>query len=78
MVERGCVALYRAQPVSHVVDATGAGDAFCGALAMRVGLGRRLSEASKFANRAAAIAVTRMGAVPSLPRIDELSKENVS
>lgn len=54
------MALYRAQPVSHVVDATGVGDVFCGALAMRVGLGRLLSEAAKFANRAAAIAVTRM------------------
>jgi ribokinase len=78
VVECGHVEHYEAQPVSRVVDTTGAGDAFCGALATRIGLGCPLGEAVQFANRAAAIAVTRMGAVPSLPRIDELSEESVS
>jgi ribokinase len=78
VVERGRVMHYGAKAVSHVVDTTGAGDAFCGALAVRIGLGCPLSDAVKFANHAAAIAVTRMGAVPSLPRIDELCKESLS
>ena len=78
LVEHGHVAHYKAQAVQRVVDTTGAGDAFCGALAVLIGNGCPLREAVKFANRAAAIAVTRMGAIPSLPKIDELSKESLS
>ena len=51
----------------EAVDATAAGDAFNGALAVAVSEGRTLVEAARWANRAAAIAVTRPGAQPSLP-----------
>lgn len=49
------------------VDTTGAGDSFNGALAVALAEGKGLSEAVKFAIKAAAITVTRVGAQPSLP-----------
>ncbi|MGK7906562.1 MAG: ribokinase [Synechococcus sp.] len=50
----------------EVVDTTGAGDAFCGALAVRLGEGAKLPEAIAFANAAGAVAVSTMGAQASL------------
>ena len=49
------------------VDATAAGDTFCGAVCVALSEGRSITEAVEFANRAAAITVTRMGAQSSLP-----------
>jgi ribokinase len=48
------------------VDATAAGDAFNGALAVALAEGQSLSDAARWASRAAAIAVSRAGAQPSL------------
>ncbi len=55
-------------------DATAAGDCFTGALAVALAEGRELSEAVEFANAAAAMAVTRLGAQPSLPTRDEVER----
>jgi len=49
------------------LDSTGAGDCFSGALAIAISEGNSLSDAVRFANRAAAISVTRQGAQSSLP-----------
>ena len=49
------------------VDATAAGDTFCGAVCVALAEGRGITEAVDFANRAAAVTVTRMGAQSSLP-----------
>ena len=49
------------------VDATAAGDTFCGAVCVALAEGRGITEAVTFANRAAAVTVTRMGAQSSLP-----------
>lgn len=49
------------------VDATAAGDTFCGAVCVALSEGKGITEAVEFANRAAAITVTRMGAQSSLP-----------
>ena len=58
--------IIHAQRVS-AVDSTAAGDCFCGALSVALSEGRSLLDAIGFANRAAAISVTRRGAQPSLP-----------
>ncbi|MDR3507560.1 MAG: ribokinase [Caulobacteraceae bacterium] len=50
-----------------VVDTTGAGDCFCGALAARLGEGASLREAAVFANAAAGLSVGRAGAATSMP-----------
>jgi ribokinase len=60
-----------AHPVA-VVDTTAAGDSFCGALAACLATGKPLREALRFANAAAALAVTRAGAQPSLPQRSEI------
>lgn len=54
------------------VDTTAAGDVFNGALAVAMAERRPLAEAVRFANAAAAISVTRLGAQPSAPKRDEI------
>jgi ribokinase len=50
-----------------VVDTTGAGDAFCAALAVRLAEGADLPDAMRFANAAGALACTQSGAFPAMP-----------
>lgn len=50
------------------IDTTGAGDCFCGALAVGLAEGFDLSDAVRFANAAAALSTTRTGAAKSMPR----------
>ena len=54
------------------LDTTAAGDVFNGALAVAICEGRDLTDAVRFANKAAAISVTRMGAQSSAPYRKEL------
>ncbi|HBB93541.1 MAG TPA: ribokinase [Bacteroidales bacterium] len=54
------------------VDTTAAGDVFNGAIAVALAEGKNWPEAIRFANRAAAISVTRMGAQSSAPTAGEL------
>jgi ribokinase len=56
----------------EAVDATAAGDAFTGALAVALAEGQPLRQAAHWANTAAGLAVTRKGAQPSLPRRAEI------
>jgi ribokinase len=57
-----------------VVDTTGAGDAFVGALAGHLSDGVDLQEAVRRANDVAAIAVTRRGAQESYPTREEINR----
>lgn len=54
------------------IDATAAGDCFNGALAASIARGDSLLDSTRFAMAAAALSVTKRGAVPSLP-----TRENV-
>ena len=54
------------------VDATAAGDAFNGALAVGLAQGKTISDAALFANHAAALSVTKMGAQSSMPTAEEV------
>ena len=58
-------------PVASI-DATGAGDAFAAALAVTLAEGRTLSEAATFANAAAALKTTKLGAQAGLPQRKEV------
>lgn len=60
--------------VVEAVDSTGAGDAFCGALAAGLVEGLSFADSLKRANAAGAFAVTRMGAGPSMPTRAELDR----
>lgn len=62
---------FPAYPVK-AVDSTAAGDAFAGALASGLAGGYTLENAISWAQQAAALSVTRMGAQPSLPTRNEL------
>ncbi len=55
------------------VDTTAAGDTFNGYLVVELAKGKNLKEAIETANKAAAISVTKMGAQPSIPYINELT-----
>jgi ribokinase len=75
----GC-ALYRAGSAPEringwpmtVADTIGAGDTFTGALAAAIARGLSLSEAARWANAAAALSVTRHGAIGGMPTHDEV------
>ena len=56
------------------VDTTAAGDIFNGALAVALAEGKPLLDAVRWANAAAAISVTRLGAQPSAPQRREIEK----
>ena len=56
------------------VDATGAGDCFCGAALARLAAGDTIWEAARYANAAAALATTGFGAVDPLPRPDAVRR----
>jgi len=58
----------------EAVDTTAAGDAFNGAFTNALVMGKTVPAAIDFANRVAAIAVTRLGAQPSMPTLEEMQK----
>jgi ribokinase len=68
--ERGWVKGYKVKPV----DTTGAGDVFNGTLAVALAEGESLLDGARFANAAAAISVTRLGAQTSAPSRGEIER----
>jgi ribokinase len=64
---RGSDDVLVAAPSVTAVDATGAGDTFCGALAAALAAGQPIESAVRFAVVAASLSVEAPGAVPSIP-----------
>ena len=62
-----------AAPVVDVVDTTGAGDCFCGTLAVTLAEGMRLTEAARWSVAAAALSTTSRGARGRIPTRDEVA-----
>lgn len=58
--------------MDHVADPTAAGDSFVGALSVGLTAGLSQEAALAFASHTAAITVSRMGAMPSLPTLKEV------
>jgi ribokinase len=58
----------------EAVDATAAGDALVGAVAFSLARGASVLDAIRLGGAAGAAAVTRMGAQPSLPRPEDLTR----
>ncbi|MHB1066287.1 MAG: ribokinase [Candidatus Nanopelagicales bacterium] len=54
------------------IDTVAAGDAYCGAFASALAQGQGIGEALRWASGAGALATTVAGAVPSLPRREDL------
>jgi ribokinase len=78
---QGVCVLAGDEPAAHwpaervtAVDTTAAGDTFIGALAARLAGGVDPPDAIRFAQRAAALSVTRAGAQPSIPTLAELRR----
>lgn len=63
-----------AAPRVTAVDSTAAGDTFVGGFAAALAQGRDEAEAIRFAQRAAALSVTRAGAQPSIPDSAEVQR----
>ncbi|TGB19808.1 PfkB family carbohydrate kinase, partial [Burkholderia thailandensis] len=66
------VARHYPAPRVTPVDTTAAGDTFIGGFAARLAAGDTPHDAIRFAQRAAALSVTRAGAQPSIPTLAEL------
>jgi ribokinase len=60
-------------PKVEAVDTTAAGDTFIGGFAAELARGAAVADAIAFGQRAAALAVTREGAQPSIPRRGEIA-----
>lgn len=66
-----------APTIDKVVDSTGAGDTFNGALAVQLSKGKALKEAIRFASAAAALSVTKRGAQTGAPTEQEVNVQLV-
>lgn len=58
--------------MEHVADPTAAGDSFVAALCVGLTIGLTQAEALVFASHTAALTVSRIGAMPSLPKLTEV------
>lgn len=74
VMKPGESALHIAPYVVQVVDTTAAGDAFVAGLAVGLAQGLAIGAAARLGNAAGAIAVTRLGAQPSMPTYEEASR----
>ena len=57
-----------------MVDTTGAGDTFIGAMTLRLEKGEDMVTAGRFAAAASSVTITREGAAASIPSLEEVEK----
>ncbi|WP_311771918.1 ribokinase [Listeria booriae] len=57
-----------------VADSTGAGDTFNGAFAVALTFGKTVQDAVAFANQAAALSTTKIGAQTGMPKLSEIEE----
>lgn len=69
----GTITTLPAFPVA-AIDSVGAGDAFCGALAVALAEGGDIPVLLRFASAAGALATTKSGAAPSLPNRGQIER----
>jgi ribokinase len=69
LYQRGQAPVEVAGRVTPVRDTIGAGDTFTGALAAALARGEALASAMQWANAAAALSVTRHGAIEGIPTL---------
>ena len=70
--ENGCVQIL--PPVVKAIDTSGAGDAFCAALAVGLANGQMLRDSAKWACQVAALSVTRPGTILAYPTLAEIEE----
>ncbi len=63
---------------TKVVNTIGAGDCFCGVFCSLIAKGLDCFEAVKYANKASSIAVSKQGAMDSMPTLEQYCQENLS
>ena len=61
-------------PKVKVADTSGAGDVFCGALAVGLAKGKSIKAAAEWACQAAALSVERQGTIPAFPTLSEMNQ----
>ncbi len=61
-------------PLVHVLDTSGAGDAFCAALAVAIAEGQTIRAASKWAVLVSSLTVTKPGTIPAYPKREEVNE----
>lgn len=78
--EKGCVFTDGSEILSHpsfealAVDTTAAGDTFTGYFVSLIAEGKDFIEAAKYASAAAALAVSKKGAAPSIPKMNDVEE----
>lgn len=63
---------FKDYPHLKLVDTTGAGDCFSGAFAVKMLEGVNYEEAIRFGNKAGFLAITKFGAGPAIPTLQEI------
>lgn len=73
LVENGTLHYSRAVKGVRAIDPTAAGDSFVGAFCVAICRGMSIEDSLAFANYTAALTVSKMGAMPSLPTQEEVN-----
>ena len=58
----------------ELVDTTGAGDSYIGGLAIELSQGKSVEEAMILANKTGFLSITKFGAAPSIPYLEDVKK----